>query len=181
MAAALATTVSGAAGAETATTGSTTKSSSTTKAKPLAAPDKKFLKDASDTAYYEMSLAEKAKHAAKDETAKKAGETINTELQKVWEELATIATAHDEKLPTELTGGDKMKADKLGKMESGKFDKEFLKILSKEAKRMAQAFETATKSAQDPEIKAFAEKWLPTVKKHDADLDKAEAEIAKKK
>jgi predicted outer membrane protein len=54
-------------------------------------------------------------------------------------------------------------------------------LLSKEAKRMAQTFETASKSAQDPEIKAFAEKWLAAVKKHSTDVDKAEDEIGKRK
>ncbi len=151
------------------------------KAKPLSAADKKFIKDASETVYYELNLIEKAKRNALDKSVSTLGEATNKDLQKIWEEVATLAVARNEKMPTELTGSDKSKADKLGKAEASKFDKEFLKIFTKETKRLAQSFEVASKSAQDAEIKTFAAKWLDAVKGHATGADKTDDELGKKK
>ena len=159
----------------------TTGGSASERPKPLAAADKKFLRDASEAAYYELNLLEKAKGNATDASVKTLGETVNKDLQTLWGELGTVASGHNEKMATELAGGDKTKSDKLGKADASKFDKEFLKIFTRETKRLAQSFENASKSAQNPEVKAFAGKWADTVKGHATESEKVESELAKKK
>ena len=147
------------------------------KAKPLAEPEKKFVKDAAEAHLVEQKLTTVAKTAAKSESAKKVSAKVAGDLGKSWEEFATIAMAKGAQLTMELKASDKASADRMGKLEGEKFDKEFLKDLGKEAKRTAKMFETASKSLKDPELKAFAEKWVPTLKSHADDIEKAEKEL----
>ena len=150
------------------------------KPKPLAASDKKFIKDAGDSLYYVLKLADMGKKS-KDEGTKKVSDAINTDGNKIWEELATHAQKHDEKLPIDLSGSDKSSVERLGKVKEDKQDKPLLKELSKEVKKLAQTFETVGKSGQDADIKAFGEKWAAPLKTHLESADKAEAEAGKRK
>jgi predicted outer membrane protein len=162
------------------TTGTTATTPGAAKAKPLDAGDKKFVKDALDGMYYVMDLVGKAKNNAKGETTKKLSASLKTDLDKIWEDVGGLATQHDEKVPNELSGGDKGKAERLAKA-GDKFDKEFTKIVSKEVDRLAKTFETAGKSGQDPTVKELGVKWAPTLKDHAIKADAAEKEAAKAK
>jgi hypothetical protein len=128
-----------------------------------------------------MRIAEIAKQNAATEAAKQTGEKYNAEAQKMWEELAQIAEAKGEKLPIELSGSDKGAVDRLGKAKDEKFDKQFYKDLSKEAKKLATTLEMASKSAQDPEVKGFAEKWHVAARTLYTDVEAAEKEAGKRK
>ena len=84
-------------------------------AKPitLGTTDKKFLKDASESLYYELALLDKTKIKAGTDAVKKLGEKMNEDLKKVWDELAAFAQPNNEKMPTELSGGDKSAAERV--------------------------------------------------------------------
>lgn len=151
----------------------------TDKAKALAPADKKFVKDASESLYYELALLEKTKIKASTDAVKKLGEKMNDELKKVWEELAAFAQPNNEKMATELSGGDKSAAERVGKLEGDKFDKQLLNLLGKEAKKLSRTFES--KGIQTPELKKIAENHAPTLKSHVSEVEKAEKEAAKPK
>ena len=165
----------------TSTTGAGGTTAAGAKAKPLSAAEKKFIKDASESVYYALHLTGMAEKNASATPTKEVAKSIKEDGDKIWEELGAIAQAKGEKMTTDLSGGDKSSSERLGKNKEDKFDKPFLKELSKEVKRLATAFQTAAKSAQDPEVKTFAEKWLPTLKKHEEAADKAESEAGKRK
>ena len=150
------------------------------KAKPLDSGDKKFVKDALDSMFYELELTGKTKDRMKVEATKTVSNTLKGDLDKVWADVAGIASAHDEKIPTALAGGDKGRAEKLGKTKD-KFDSEFLKLAGSEAGKLAKTFESAAKSGSDPDVKKIAGTWLPTLKDHVTKIDAAEKEAAKSK
>ena len=164
------------AGASVGVAGTTTAG----KPKPLGAGDKKFIKDSLEGMYFVMELAGKAKTGAKIEGTKTEAHALKADLDKVWAEVAGLAGNNNEKIPTELTGSDKSKAEKLGKA-GDKFDKEFFKIVNREVEKLAKTFESSAKSAQLPEVKTIAGNWEPTLKGHVAKLDQAEKEAAKGK
>ena len=168
------------AGTSTGTTGAGTAVGIAGKPKALSAGDKKFVKDALDGMFYVMDLAGKAKTNAKIEGTKTEANALKADLDKVWAEVATVASNNNEKIPTELTGGDKGKSDRLGKA-GEKFDKEFFKIVNKEVEKLAKTFETSAKSGTDPEVKKIAGNWGALLKEHVAKLDAAEKEAAKTK
>ena len=148
------------------------------KPKPLGAGDKKFLKDSLEGMYFVMELAGKSKTSAKLEGTQTESNALKSDLDKVWADLAGFASNVGEKVPSELAGGDKGKAERLGKA-GDKFDKEFFKLVNKEVEKLAKSFESAGKSGQDPEIKKIAMNWGAALKDHVAKLDAAEKEAAK--
>lgn len=152
-------------------------------AKPLAQNEKKFVKDAAEQMIAEIHLVEITRHAGPgSEALKKSNEKMNKELGEAWGELATIAQTHKIDYPkTDVSPGEKTAIEKLKKLEGDKFDKGFLKALSKETKKTAQVFTTAGKSVQNPELKTYVEKWAPTVAAHHAEVEKAEDDAKKAK
>ena len=150
------------------------------KAKPLGLPEKKFIKDSLDGMFFVLELIGKTKTGAKVEVTKTESGALKADLDKVWADVAGVASTNNEKIPTELTGGDKGKAERLGKAKDN-FDKEFYKLVNKEVERLQRIFESYGKTGQVPEIKAIATNWEPTLKGHVAKLDAAEKEVAKAK
>jgi predicted outer membrane protein len=150
-------------------------------AKPLAQNEKKFVKDAAEQMIAEIHLVEITRHAGPgSEALKKSNEKINKELGDAWGELAKVADANKLEYPkTDVTPSEKTNIAKLKKLEGDKFDKGFLKALSKETKRTAQIFATAGKGVQNPELKAYIEKWAPTITSHNEEVEQAE-DAAKK-
>ncbi len=166
--------------AEGAIAGGTATVTTGEKAKPLSAADKKFVKDSLDGIFYILDLNGKVKANAKTEVVKTLGGTLNGDLNKIYTDVAGFASEKGEKVPSELTGGDKSKAERLGKV-GDKFDKEFTKIVSKEIDKLAKIFEGAAKGVQDLALKEFSTKWTATLKDDAVKADAAEKEAAKAK
>jgi len=75
------------------------------KPKPLTATDKAFLNKVLDSILFETKLTDKHKaESAKLEDTKKVAAKINTDLNKVWGELAGLLDPKD--VPSDLAGGD---------------------------------------------------------------------------
>jgi hypothetical protein len=121
----------------TSTTGAGGTTAAGAKAKPLSAAEKKFIKDASESVYYALHLTGMAEKNASATPTKEVAKSIKEDGDKIWEELGAIAQAKGEKMTTDLSGGDKSSSERLGKNKEDKFDKPFLKELSKEVKRLA--------------------------------------------
>lgn len=56
--------------------------------------------------------------------------------------------------------------ERLGKLSGNDFDKAYMKHMVDDHKKDVSEFEKASRSAKDPEVKAFAAKTLPTLKAH---------------
>ncbi len=158
----------------------TTTPAATPAAKPIPPADKKFLKDVAKSFYLEIQFAEYAKGNAKSEATKKYAVMVNTELNKAWEGLGEIAKAKGEMLPAELTGGDKGAFERFKKMKDDGVDKMYFREVLKEAKGVERDLTSASKTSADPAIKAFAAEYLPTVKNHVTEGEKAEKESNKR-
>ena len=76
------------------------------KAKPLGVPEKKFIKDSLEGMFFVMELIGKTKTGAKVEVTKTESGALKADLDKVWAEVAGVASTNNEKIPTELAGGD---------------------------------------------------------------------------
>jgi predicted outer membrane protein len=146
---------------------------------PLSSNDKAFLKKVLDGMFFEMKLTDKQKRdEAKLEDTKKVTDKMNKDLNKIWGELASLVDPKEH--PTDLPAGDKSKAQRISKA-GDKYDKELLEVLEKETKQIEKAFETASKNSQHPGIKTIAANWLPTIRGHSDEIDKASKAAAKQK
>lgn len=149
-------------------------------AKALGAPEKKFIKDAGESLYYELQLSDSAKTKAGTEPVKRLGESLNKELNKIWEPLAAFAQANNEPLATALAGGDKSAYERLGKADAKRYDQQFLGLIEKEAKKLARTLEAAAKSP-NADIKKIGDDWAPTANRHLTEIDNAQKEASKVK
>jgi len=147
---------------------------------PLAAGDKKFVKDQTESMYLVMDLIGDAKTNAQTDIVKKLGEKVKPDMDKIWADLAGFATNNGEMLPKELKGADKSAKERLKKADKKNWDKEFLKLTSKEVKKMDHAFKDA-KSLASPDLKKIASDWGPLVVDFNNQWDAAEKEVAKVK
>lgn len=151
------------------------------KPKPLGSGEKSFVKNALEDTFSLLSLSDKKNiEQLKAEDAKAVGTRLSTELTDLWAELGPVATANGDKLPETVSASDKSKSEHLKKLAPEKFDKEWIKLITKETKHLAVAFAAISKST-DPQIKAIAAKWAPITKAQNDDAEKAEKVIAKAK
>ena len=150
-------------------------------AKPLTSAEKKFIKDAAEQMVAEIHLVEITKHGETGSAElKKSNAEMNKDLGEAWGALATIAQNNKVDFPkTDTTAAEKSTLEKLRKQETDKFDKAFLKVISKETKKTAQIFKTAEKSVQNPELKAYITTWGPKIAAHHEQVEAAE-DAAKK-
>lgn len=156
----------------------TTPPAATPKPKALAEPEKKFFKDVSEALLIEQKLALMGSKDAKGEETKKTASKINDDLKKVWEKFATLSMEKGATIAQEVPKSDANKAERIAKQKEEKFDKDLLDDLGKEAKKTTRLFEA--KTVQDPEVKQFASDWGPTIKGHEAAIEKAAKAVGKK-
>lgn len=152
--------------------------STAAKKAPLAAGDKKFIKDQTEGLYLVMEFVGQAKANAQTEPVKKLGDKVKADFDKVWEDVAGFATNNGELLPKELKGSDKSAMERLKKADKKNWDKEFLKASGKEIKKMAHAFKDS-KSLANPELKTIADKWGAVMSGYEGEWDTTEKEVAK--
>jgi hypothetical protein len=159
--------------------------STAAKPKPLPSGDKAFAKKAADSLFLLSKMAEQVTSITRDgkttlspevtALAKRLGN--NGDVGKAWAEMAPVISAADATLlPSEVKGQEKTKLAALGKLKdtAPKYEKEFSEMTLKEAKELVRAFEGA-KMLTTPELKAAAEKYLPTMKEIETDATKAKA------
>jgi putative membrane protein len=138
----------------------------------LAGDDASFMKAAAATGMAEVKLGELAGEKSESAEVKEFASMMVTDHAKANEELKGIASSKGVELPADLDAKHKALHAKLSKLSGAAFDKEYVSEMLKGHKKAVGDFEKAAKSAKDPEVKAFAEKTLPTLKHH---LESAQA------
>ncbi len=126
--------------------------------------DKKFIEEALQGGTAEVQLAEIAKMNSESDEVKKLAKHIQESHSKANEELKTLASEKNVTVQTEMTAKHKMLAERLRNLSGAEFDRAYAKAMIDDHKKDIAMFEKAKKSAKDPELKAFAEKTLPTLR-----------------
>src|SRR5436190_3257494 len=102
------------------------------KPKILGPTEKKFVKDTTDSMYFVTELIGQGKKKAKTPQVKALSGKVKKDYDKIWADVAGFASAHGETMNNTLKGADKMAADRLQEQQGEDWDKEFLKLTSKE-------------------------------------------------
>ena len=82
------------------------------------------------------------------------------------DELKQLAGAKGVQLPAGPGAEAQAKMKKMQGMSGAAFDKHYMDDMVADHKKDIAAFESEAKSGKDPEVKAFAQKTLPTLKEH---------------
>lgn len=134
--------------------------------------DKEFMMEAAKGGMMEVHMGQMAEKQGQSADVKKIGKTMATDHTNANNQLMAIASKKGVKLDSKM--------EKMEKMEGSNFDQEYLDAMVKDHEKDIAAFEREAKSGMDPDVKAFASKTLPTLKKHLAMVKSAQSKTAKK-
>ncbi|MDB5958293.1 DUF4142 domain-containing protein [Ramlibacter sp.] len=136
--------------------------------------DRAFMEKAAAGGMLEVQAGKLAQDKGRNADVKSFGSMLTTDHAAANEELKSLAQKKGVTLPSTLPGKEQKKLDQLARAKD--FDKNFMHEQGlQDHQQDIKDFQKASKNAKDPDVKAFAEKELPTLHKH---LQRAE-EITK--
>jgi putative membrane protein len=89
-----------------------------------------------------------------------------TDHSKANDELKALAHKLNITLPDSISSDESKTRDDLAKKSGADFDKDYVNDMVDDHKKDVKAFEDAAKNCKDSDLKAFANKTLPTLKMH---------------
>ena len=132
----------------------------------LSKEDERFLQNAAQGGIMEVRLGEIASQKASANDVKELGSMMVKDHGKANQELNELAGKKGAALMTELDAKHQSAIDRLSKLSGEEFDKGYVSEMVTAHKKDVAAFEKASKSASDPDVKAWAGKTLPTLQAH---------------
>ena len=132
----------------------------------LSSKDYKFASDATIGGMQEVQLGELARQKAGNQSVREFGERMVTDHQKANDELKQIVQKKGALLPTSVSHHETSTLEHLQKLSGAEFDKAYVSDMVRDHKKDVKEFEKASQSLSDPDLKAFAEKTLPTLQEH---------------
>lgn len=138
------------------------------KSTQLTPADLRFVQEAATVGNREVKLAQLALTRATDLQVKRYAQMLVDDLTTLNDELKAICANKPEvQLPSEeLSGEAKKSYDQLSGLGADRFDREFVKVMIGSHTGALRPFEKAGRSAEAPELKAFAIKYLPSLARH---------------
>jgi putative membrane protein len=134
--------------------------------------DTDFMKKAAKGGMAEVELGRMAARKGASAQVRDFGSRMIRDHSKADRELMALAAAKGVELPKSISLGEDVSVAHL-KMLSGKsFDEAYVKMMVDDHKDDVAAFQKEADQAQDPDVKRFVEKTLPTLQSH---LDKIQA------
>lgn len=136
-------------------------------AKPAAAsPDMAFAREAAIGGMAEVELGNLAKQKAASSDVKQFGDRMVTDHSKGGEELKQWAQSKNLTLPAELDAKHKALRDRLAKLPTDAFDRQYMNEMVMDHQHDVTAFKREAASGKDADLKAWAAKTLPTLEEH---------------
>ena len=131
----------------------------------LSGADEKFVKEAAAGGMREVELGKIAAEKAVNDKVKAFGRQMQEDHGKANEELKTLAANKGVQIPTALEGKHKKTIDRFSKLSGSEFDRQYRRTMI-EDKEDLKAFQREADKGQDPDVKRFAGKYVPMIKKH---------------
>lgn len=129
-------------------------------------PDQQFVTKASQAGLAEVNHGTLAAEKAANADVKRFAQRMVKDHTANNEELKTVANNKQFKLATTMGKKHQAMQDKLAKLEGEEFDRAYMKHMVMGHKEAVSLFEKYSKNGKDEDLKAFAEKSLPTLKEH---------------
>lgn len=128
--------------------------------------DLAFMNDAAPGGMAEVELGKLAVSKSNNADVKAFAQKMIDDHTKAGEDLKQLAAQKKVMLPPDVLPAAKQAMDKLSKLSGADFDKEYVKEMVTDHQKDVTAFENASKTAGDADVKAFATKTLPVLKMH---------------
>ncbi len=128
--------------------------------------DQEFLRKAAGINLVEIELGKAAEKSSTDPKVKKFAASIVRDHSEANQKLARLAASKGYALPDKISSWDRHSLNQLEKEQGEQFNRSFLSFNIKGHEKALDLYEKAATHAQDPDIKAYAEKVLPRLKEH---------------
>ncbi|HEV8283323.1 MAG TPA: DUF4142 domain-containing protein [Chitinophagaceae bacterium] len=147
----------------------------TTSAKTMIAvdePTSSFMVKVADVGMTEVKLGGIAQDKSTNPRVKDFGAMMTKDHSKAGDELKSLASQKNVTLPSTIGEDHQKKIDDINKKTGKDFDKAYIDMMVDGHQSAVNDFERASKDTKDPDIKAWVDKTLPTLRMH---LDSAKA------
>jgi putative membrane protein len=128
--------------------------------------DQSFAREAAMGGMAEIELGNLAKEKASNADVKQFGERMATDHGKANDELKQWAQQKKVTLPEAIDAKHIATRDRLAKLSGDAFDKAYMRDMVTDHQHDVAAFKREAASGQDPDLKAWAAKTLPTLQDH---------------
>ena len=125
-----------------------------------------FLTEAASGGMTEVELGKIASTKAQNAEVKKFAQMMVTDHTKANDELKALAVTKKITLPATPIAKHQSMIQKFQGMSGAEFDKEYVEDMLEDHEKDVAEFEKQSQSNPDADVKAFAAKTLPTLKKH---------------
>jgi putative membrane protein len=142
--------------------------------------DRKFVEEAAEGGQMEVELGKLAQQKARNDAVKQFGQRMATDHAKAGQELAQLAAGKGVELSKQPERKTQMEKDRLSKATGAAFDREYVQMMVKDHEKDVAAFKRASQQTQDPDLKAWAAKTLPTLEDHLKSIKQIESQVASK-
>ena len=144
----------------------------------VAAADQAFVKEAAIGGMAEVDLGQLAASKASNPDVKQFGQRMVDDHGKANDELKSWASQKSVNLPTELDAKHKAEHAKLEKLSGDAFDRAYMTSMVADHNKDVAEFQKQSKSAKDPDLKAWAAKTLPTLQDHQKSAKEISAKVS---
>jgi putative membrane protein len=144
--------------------------------------DVKFVAEVADASMLEVKVGILAESMATSQEVKELAQMMVKDHTKANAELKALCDKKGIKCPTDLSNESINKHNDLSNEKKGEdFDKEYVKMMVKDHKKVIDMFEKEAKKGNEKEIRDWASKTLPTLKHHLEMSEAAEKALKKDK
>jgi len=128
--------------------------------------DKAFATKAAAGGQAEVAFGQLATQNASDAAVKQFGHQMVTDHTQANQELMLVAQKLDLMLPKGLDAAHQAKERQLSTTKGHAFDTAYMKDMVQDHQEDVADFRKEAETGQDPQLKAFAAKYLPVLEKH---------------
>lgn len=125
-----------------------------------------FAKEAAGGGMAEVQMGKLAAEHAGSAAVKLFGQRMVDDHTKANVELNQVAANKNIPLPKELSSDHKSMLEKLSKLSGAEFDEKYVDAMVEDHEKDVEAFQKQADKGDDPEVRAFAAKTLPTLRDH---------------
>lgn len=134
--------------------------------------DAEFMVTSANQGLFELEISQIAKRKAASPDVKYVAEAVASQHGSMQAELKALAERKSIVLPASLGGDQARQIGELTTLNGTAFDRKYLELLEETHKNGISSFDDMSDDAYDGDIRAFAAKYLPTLKSHREAADK---------
>ena len=132
----------------------------------LSTEDRSFVAEAARGGLDEVQDAQLAEQKATSTDVKQFASLMITDHTQANQELIQIARSQGLSLPKTPMQAEQRSLEEMQKLSGASFDRQYVKEQVRDHQKTVALFQKEADSGQDPQLKAFAQKYLPKLQQH---------------